>query len=71
MSARPAIASWSTHPFAVPLRDELPTQDPILGQVHVGRENACITTVHSLSKEVLLQRPFAAVIVGECSVAVC
>jgi len=50
-------------PGTTALADEFPAQDTIFSEVHVGRENIRIRTVHRLAQKVLLQRTLPATII--------
>lgn len=56
--------------MAVALGDELETQDTILGEVHVGRENAGVAAVQLLTGKVLLQGTLTVLVVLQSDVAV-
>lgn len=58
-------------PATVALGDDLEAQDPILGEVHVGREDTGIGAVHLLAGKVPLQRPFTVLVVLHGHVAIC
>ena len=57
-------------PATIALRHQLEAEDTILGQVHVGGEDARIGAVHLLAEEVLLQRAFAELVVLQRDVPV-
>ena len=50
-------------PVAAALGDELEAEDAILGEVHVGREDAGVGAVHLLAGKVLLERAGAGLVV--------
>jgi hypothetical protein len=55
---------------AVALGDELEAEDAVLGQVHVGGEDAGVAAVQLLARKVLLQGPLAVLVVLQRHVAV-
>lgn len=59
------------NPSAVALRDNLETQDTVLGQIHVGSENTGVGTMHLFSSKVLFQRALAVLVVQKRDIAVC
>ena len=57
-------------PAAVALAHELEAQDAVLGQVHVGGEDARVGAVHLLAREVLLERALVRLVVLQRHVAI-
>ena len=53
----------SQYPSTIPLGDELEAENSVLGQVHVGREDAGAGSVQVLASKILLQRPLAGLVV--------
>ena len=65
-----AVLHVLQHPPLAPLGDELPTEDTILGEVHVGRKHVGMLTVERFSLEVLAQGPVACLVVLQSVVSV-
>lgn len=50
-------------PRTIPLADELPAENTIFGEIHVGGENARIRTMHLLSGKVLVEWSLASLVI--------
>jgi hypothetical protein len=59
------------HPLFAALCDQLPAQDTVFGEIHVGSEYVCVLAVKRLSLEVLAQRAMSCVVVLQSVVSVC
>ena len=57
-------------PATVPLGHNFETQDSVFGQIHVGREDSGVGTMHLFTQEVPLQRTLTVLVVLQSDISV-